>query len=124
MHIQREQNNTYAVQSYTENEVKVNSLIYEQSLIIHAEGVISPWLIHTLKELDVAHLEALVSLRPEVILLGHQEGATIQAPIALYGQLATQGIGLECMSIGAACRTFNVLLSEGRKVVLGLIFKA
>ncbi|HAU0934786.1 TPA: hypothetical protein JBH70_12550, partial [Legionella pneumophila] len=55
------------------------------------------------------------------IIIGHlQTGKTL--PVTLISQLSQKRIGIECMSIGAACRTYNVLLSEHRAVVAGFIF--
>ncbi len=61
----------------------------------------------------------LLQLQPEVILIGYNGHNKLL--IELIQDLAKKKIGLECMSIGAACRTFNILLSEGRKVVAGFI---
>ena len=63
----------------------------------------------------VQHFVSIVDLRPEIVLFG--SGAKLRFPdITLLQPLVDAGIGLEVMDTGAACRTFNVLLSEGRSV--------
>ena len=75
----------------------------------------------TIKELNEKSLEPLLTLEPVIIIIGHQQPG-IYVPMSVMQYLSKQRIGIECMSIGAACRTFNVLLNEQRNVVIGVIF--
>jgi uncharacterized protein len=65
-------------------------------------------------------LQPLLQLRPRIVLIGAAAGG-LRPPTALRNELAARGIALECMELGAACRTYNVLSQEGREVVAGLI---
>jgi len=120
MQINLESSDKHAVKSYSNSQLVVNYTEYNDSLIISREEIISPWRVHSVQALTEDLFKPLLELKPEVILIGHDQlGA--QIPMMLVQCLANQRIGIECMSIGAACRTFNVLLSEMRHVVLGII---
>ncbi len=99
----------------------INDVIYNNSLIVSAHDILTPWPIHSLQELTEASLMPMIQHSPELILIGHPHLGQ-QPPIAIQEWLSKQRIGLECMQIGAACRTFNLLLSEGRSCVAGFIF--
>ena len=75
-----------------------------------------------IRDLERADLEALLDARPQVILIG--TGATpILPPPSLLAAGAEDGIGIEWMRTGAACRTYNLLASEGRRVAAGLLLE-
>ncbi|KTC65925.1 Protein of uncharacterised function (DUF498/DUF598) (plasmid) [Legionella adelaidensis] len=121
MHITREQTDKNAIQSYSHQSVKVDSIVYAKNVIISRNEVVTPWNVITLKDLNEALMAPLLGYQPEVIIIGHNEVGTLP-PLLLLQYLSQLRVGLECMSIGAASRTFNVLLSENRPVVLGVIF--
>ena len=121
MHIQRETPENHAIRSYTNTEITVGHTVYTKNTLISREAIISPWPITSIQAFNDTHLEALLKLEPEIILIGHEQPG-IQIPISVMQNLSKQRIGIECMSIGAASRTFNLLLSEGRKVVIGILF--
>lgn len=120
MQINLEQAETHAIQGYSETEIKIDAKIYDSSLIISRQKIIANWPIASIVELDESLLQPLLSLNPEVIIIGHKQTGQLP-PIEIYQQLSKLRIGLECMSIDAASRTFNVLLNEYRAVVAGLI---
>ncbi|MCX7116515.1 MAG: MTH938/NDUFAF3 family protein [Legionellales bacterium] len=123
MHIQREPIDKHTIRAYSDSQVKVGEEIYVQSLIISKQQILSPWSVTAVEQLTESSAEPLLQSKPDVILLGHA-GSLKMLPMAFISALSKQRIGLECMSVGAACRTFNVLLSEGRKVVVGIIFES
>jgi uncharacterized protein len=120
MHIQLEKASQQAIQSYSDVEIKVNSILYQKSVIIGQEQIITDWPVRLITELDDALLRPILKLNPEIILIGHAKQGLLP-PIAVLQQLSQLRIGVEIMSIGAASRTFNVLLSEDRAVVAGFI---
>ncbi len=120
MHINLEAGNQNAVQSYSENQIQINSIIYESSLIVSKEEIISDLAIKNIKDMDETYLELLLKSKPELIIIGHQHAGTFP-PMSIISSLSQKRIGIECMSIGAACRTYNVLLSEFRAVAAGFI---
>lgn len=120
MQINLETNAPYTVQAYSDTEIQINSTGYTQSLVVSNHELIQDWPIRCIDDLDERHLPPLLKHQPEIILIGHRDTGRF-ASAQTYQQLAQNRIALECMSIGAACRTFNVLLSEDRRVVLGII---
>ena len=121
MHINLETSDKYTIQAYSESQIKINEICYQQNIIISKQGVITNWLINDISELENERLQILIDCKPEIIIIGHQKTGQF-APFATMELLSKNRIGFECMSIGAACRTYNVLLSEDRAVVLGILF--
>ncbi|WP_131783401.1 Mth938-like domain-containing protein [Legionella gresilensis] len=120
MHISLENSDQYAIQGYSETEVKIDSVIYEHNIIVSKHGVITDWPLSDIQHLKEENLVPLLTHSPNIIIIGHAlEGKF--APISLLHTLSNQRISLESMSIGAACRTYNILLNEQREVALGLI---
>lgn len=119
MQIHLEAADKHTIRSYSNLEIKINGILYHENFIVNKEEIITPWPLHSLKELSATDLDLILQLKPEIVIIGHQ--ALTPPPFAVLAYLSQLKIGLECMSIGAACRTFNVLLSEDRAVVLGVI---
>lgn len=98
--------------------VEVKTL--SRSCIISPKQLIEDWAPNRLDELLAEHLQAIVALAPEVVLLG--TGETLNFPAQeILAELTAQQIGVEVMDTAAACRTYNILMNEGRRVVAGLI---
>jgi len=121
MNINIETKDKHTIRSYSNSEIMVGDDIYKSSLIISKETIISLWQINLIKDLDLSKLEPILNLNPEVIIIGH-EAKGIMIPMQIMEYLSKKRIGIECMTIGAASRTFNVLLSEDRSVVAGFIW--
>jgi len=121
MHIQLETGGqANLIRTYTAGRITVNQDSYVHSLIVLPGQVIADWPPQAFEQLAVAHLETLVSLGPELLILG--TGRRQRFPRAeLLAPLAAAGIGWEIMDTGAACRTYNILMSEGRNVAAALL---
>lgn len=92
------------------------------SCIVSADTLITQWEPQSFAHLQVAHLEAILALAPELVVLG--TGPAQQFPSAeIRALLTARGVGLEVMQLGAACRTFNVLVQEERRVAAGLFLR-
>ena len=110
------------IRGYSDSELRIGEHSVRGSCIVTADTLITQWEPRTFAELEAAHLEALLALKPELIVLG--TGPTQQFPSAqIRALLARQGVGLEAMQLGAACRTFNVLVQEERRVAAGLFLR-
>jgi uncharacterized protein len=109
-----------AFTGYGEGYVAVNGTRHEESLVVSAERVITAWPARSVAALAADHLAALVELEPEIVLLGTGSRFEFPEP-ALLAPLYRAGIGVEVMDTPAACRTYNILLGEGRNVVAALI---
>ena len=121
MEIQLAPHETHSIHSYSERSILINGQTYSQSLCISRQHIHTPWGVTALNTLIQADLEPLLLETPEIILIGHT--TCQQPPLSMISSLSRQRVGLEWMSIGAACRTFNILLAEKREVVLGIIIE-
>jgi uncharacterized protein len=99
--------------------ILVNGIRHDGSLIILPDEVISGW-ANRFEDLAVAHFDALAIRVPEIILLGSGSRLRFPSP-ALYAGLIKARIGVEVMDSAAACRTYNILAAEGRRVAAALI---
>jgi uncharacterized protein len=107
------------IRGYSPQEIRVGEQHVHTSCIVSADTVIADWEPASFAELTPAHLEKILALKPEVVLLG--TGPTQHFPAAgIRSALAARGVGLEVMDLGAACRTFNILVQEERRVVAAL----
>lgn len=101
----------------------VNDRILRRSFIIAPDRLIEDWQVRDVTTLAPMHLEPIIALHPELIVLGC---GAMQAfpPAETLAACLSNGIGLETMTNAAAARTFNVLASEGRRVVAGFVMGA
>jgi uncharacterized protein len=105
---------------YGESWVEVNRQRFAASLVVSGERLTADWPIASVGELTADHFAAILEMKPEVVLLG--TGARFEFPEpARLAPLHQAGIGVEVMDTAAACRTYNILLGEGRGVVAALI---
>jgi uncharacterized protein len=110
----------YLITGYGTGWVEINGKRYQQSLIVLPGLLVTDWQAAGFDSLAEAHFERLAQLAPEVVLLG--TGATHRFIHPCLSRALTEaGIGLECMHTAAACRTYNILMSEGRHVAAALI---
>lgn len=105
---------------YGAGYVEVNRQRYCASVVVSAASIVSDWPAQRVEDLSADHLAAIAELKPEIVLLG--TGATFKfAEPRLLAPLYKAGAGVEVMDTPAACRTYNILLGEGRNVVAALI---
>jgi uncharacterized protein len=105
---------------YGAGYVEVNRTRHHASLVVNGERVVTDWPVTSVEGLGADHMAAIVELRPEIVLLG--TGAAFRFPEpALLAPLYKAGIGVEVMDTPAACRTYNILLGEGRNVLAAVI---
>jgi len=99
--------------------VAVNTVRYERSVLVTPEAV-AEWLVRGFDALTAADFAFIRERKPEIVILG--TGATQRfPPPELARALASSGTGVEIMDSKAACRTYNVLVAEGRKVVAAIL---
>ena len=113
----------YAISAYEPGRITVNQTVYTRSLIVSPQRLIADWTPRLLSALASEHLAELLALAPEVVLIGTGRTLRFPHPSVLAG-LVSAGIGHEFMDTGAACRTYNVLMGEGRRVAAGLLIEA
>lgn len=100
--------------------VTVTDTLYRESLVLSADRLVAEWPVSSMAELDETHLKTVLELEPEIVLLGTGKRQVFPPP-RLQMVFLERGIGFEAMTTEAACRTFNVLVSENRNAVAALI---
>jgi uncharacterized protein len=110
------------IRGYSDAEIRIGERSVRSSCIVTAEELLTDWGPATFADFTDAHLEPLMRLAPQLVILG--TGMTQQfAPAGVRHTLTARGIGLEAMQLGAACRTFNVLVQEERRVAAALFLR-
>lgn len=105
---------------YGAGHVLVNHARYERSLIVLPDRIIENWDPSVLEDVTAEHFDFVLSLQPEMVLFG--TGATLRFPHPrLTRSLIEARIGVEVMDTAAACRTYNILTAEGRRVAAVLL---
>lgn len=119
---QNSRSEQYTIRAYTDSSITINEDTYTQPLVITAEKLLSDWAAPCFSELDSTHFNDLSELDMEILLLG--TGVQQRFPPAhLLVELHDRGIGIEVMTTPAACRTYNILLAEGRAVAAALFIE-
>lgn len=109
-----------AFTGYGEGYVEVNRARHDRSLVVSGDRIETEWPVGSVAQLAGDHIAVILAMAPEIVLLG--TGARLDFPDrALLVPLHKAGIGVEVMDTPAACRTYNLLLAEGRNVVAALI---
>jgi len=108
------------VTAYGPGFIEVNRVRHTGAVLLMPEGPVLPWRVNSIEALDENALTALVELAPEVVLLGTGDRQRFMHPRLLRG-LAARGIGVDPMDTRAACRTYNILMVEGRRVLAALL---
>jgi len=112
--------NANLIRTYAPRQVLINQDTYSASLIVMPDRIIPDWPPQSFQDLAPLHLETLARLGAEVVLLG--TGRQLRFPRAeLLAPLVAAGVGWEIMDTGAACRTYNILMVDGRKVAAALL---
>jgi uncharacterized protein len=108
------------VTGYDDSGVEINAERFQYSLIVMPETPPRAWDVLNFESLTAAHFEQIEADKPDVVILGTGERQRFVHP-KLIASLSARHIGVESMDSKAACRTYNVLMGEGRKVTLALI---
>jgi len=102
--------------------VWVNGRPHTASVLVPWKGDVAAWAPSRFEELQALHFEAIKALNPELVIFG--SGAKLRFPSpAVWRGLVQARIGFEVMDLAAACRTYNVLASEGRNVLAALLIE-
>ena len=117
---QDNQDEGFVITGYDKGSVTINGKPFRQSLIITQTKLDENWGVASIESLHTEHISQVLSFKPELILIGTGDKLIFPA-IEVYAGIIKQGIGVDFMDTGAACRTYNILMSEGRDVVAGLI---
>jgi uncharacterized protein len=118
--LSRDTSAAYLIRAYEPGRIRIAERWLTGHVIVAPDRLIEDWRVEAPAGIALEHLEPALALQPEIVLLG--TGAALDWPDAdLMAALAARAVGLEIMSTPAACRTFNVLVHEQRRVVAALL---
>ena len=120
MKLHPDASNAYSIQSYSAEGVVVNGKLQAGPMKLCAIQGPQTWSADAFEDLTQDAFDELLAYKPELVIFGSGQRLKFPSPKLLQG-LIRQGIGVETMDSGAACRTFNVLAGEGRHVVLAYL---
>ena len=109
------------IRSVSDDGIRIGEDTHRGPLIVSADELVTDWPVRSVEDLDEALLDLILDLGPEVVLIGTGEQQHFLPP-PLMMHFYSRQVGVEIMDTRAACRTFNVLVSESRNVVAALIF--
>lgn len=122
MKIQPDSSNAQSISGYGSGWVSIGQEKITTSLVIGSRGERFEWLCEKFEDLGEEHFLLLSSMNTELVIFGSGERLRFPKP-AWLKPLVDKQIGLESMDTQAACRTYNILASEGRHVALALIIE-
>jgi len=114
------QSSLNTITGYGIGYIEVNSKVYPHALIVQPEGEINPWPVSAFADLSSDNLASLCVFKPELIIIGTGKKQQFLKP-ELIKPLIQAKIGFEMMDSQAACRTYNILMNEGRQVLAAII---
>jgi len=110
----------YIFTGYGGGYILINQVRYEKNLIVMPDRLIEDWPVMSVSQLEIQHFEMLIPYKPEIIILG--TGNLHKFPSqSVLSQLTKMGTGIEVMDTKACCRTYNILVEEGRRVAAALL---
>lgn len=109
-----------SITAHGEGWIEVNRKRFTSSLIVSATGECLDWACQSFEGLQSSHFESLTTLNPELVLFGSGKRHRFPNPQWLV-PLYAHRVGVETMDTAAACRTYNFLAAEGRRVVAALL---
>jgi uncharacterized protein len=108
------------IRSVSAQGIQVVNEFYNSSIIVSANRIIPDWPVKSIEDISERRLEKVLELQPEVVLIGTGARQVFLPPRQMMF-FYSRNIGVEVMTTAAACRTFNVLVSESRNAVAALI---
>ena len=120
MKLQPDRHAGLSVTAYAEGWIAVNGSRYSHDLLISSSGTLLAWPVKDFKHLQSDHLSWLWETRADILLIGCSSKTPRPDHVSLF-PLIEKGMGTEVMDTAAACRTFNILAAEGRRVAAVLM---
>ncbi len=113
-------NSRYLIEAYEAGCIRVGNTEFRHNLLLMPDKLREPWELQAMQNLSEKNLSQLVAYQPDIVLLGSGERQSFPHP-SIFAPLMGAGIGYEVMPTHAACRTYNILLAEDRRVLAALI---
>ena len=111
------------ITGYGDGYIEINKIPYSHAVLLSSDGDILEWAVKSFDSLSPADFTQMASLKPELIIIGTGKRQRFPRP-ELLKTLIEAKIGFEVMDSQAACRTYNILVGEGRQVLLALIVES
>jgi uncharacterized protein len=111
------------ITGYGDGYIEINKIPYSHAVLLSSDGEILEWDVKSFEELSSSDFAQMASLKPELIIIGTGKRQRFPRP-ELLKHLIEAKLGFEIMDSQAACRTYNILVGEGRQVLLALIVEA
>jgi uncharacterized protein len=112
--------NQFFIRSVSAAGIRVDQEVFVSPFIISGQKIVPQWNVESIDDINEETLQAIFDLEPEVILIGTGDRQVFLPP-STQVHFFRRNFGFEVMTTDAACRTFNVLASEGRHVVAALL---
>jgi uncharacterized protein len=122
MKLDRDKSGGNLIRGFSGDEILIGTEVIRQPVIVTVDTIIRDWSPAAVEDLSLADLRPALELEPELILLGTGERQCFPS-MALVCAVLRMGVGLEIMNTAAACRTYNVLVSEYRRVAAALFIR-
>lgn len=111
--------NRMIIDAYGPGRFRISGQVYQEPVLVFPDEV-RIWAVSVVDQIDSQSLESAVEKQTEVLLVG--TGPKMHMlPASLRKALRSRGVGIEVMDTGAACRTYNILMAEGRRVAAALL---
>ena len=110
------------VSAYGPNYIEINAQRYDHSIILGPEGPVLEWPCNRFEDLKSEDFALIASQKPAVVIFGSGQKIRFPQP-ELLKPLIQARIGIETMDLQAACRTYNILMAEGRNVIAALLIE-
>lgn len=114
---------SHAITAYGDGWIDIGTTRVEHNLLLDSDGQHAPWAHAGFDALTSADFEQLLTSQPELVLFGSGNQLRFPQPVWVR-PLIEAGIGIETMDTAAACRTYNILASENRRVIAALLLRA
>lgn len=112
----------YMIGAYSRSGIVVGEQRFHRSLIVLPRQIIPDWRPRSFEHLELSDFAQLLELAPDLVVLGTGQQQRFPSPL-IHHSLVSAGIGLEVMNTPAACRTYNILVAEGRQVAAALVLE-
>lgn len=110
------------VTAYGDDYLRINDQRFDHSILLMPEGPVEAWPVAEFSQLGQEQFRAMLARKPELVIVGTGQRQRFAHP-RLWAELAQARIGVEFMDTGAACRTYNILMAEGRLVLAALLLE-
>lgn len=123
MQFTRDQNSAITVRQVEPGQLRIGNELVRNNVLLTADREIRKWTIGDIDKLAESDLDEILTAAPEMIVVGSGWKAVFPPRDVVFA-LARRGVGFEIMDTPAACRTFNILINEGRRAAAALIVEA